>query len=464
MIRSALGASPLSENLRHLTNEIGGRITGSAANEKAVAWAVGAFRRAGIADVHTEPVTLPFTWTEGDTQLTILSATPFPVRLVSVGWSPPTPAQGLTTNVVDAGIGDAAGFARLGASAHGSFLLIHQNVLSSAEDLLGAYERQPAIIDRAVGTGAAAILWMSDRPGALLYRHTSRPGGGTLEKLPQAIVARDDAEKMARLVASRHALRVRLDMPNRVSGPTTVNNVVAQIRGRGKPEEFVLLGAHLDSWELGTGALDNGTGVAVVIDAARVIHASGTIPRRSIRFVLFNGAEQVFVGSRAYVETHRGELDPMIAAIIFDSGDGAVSGYSLGGRTDMLPASREVLAPLKTLGVTNFSDDAGIETDNFDFLLEGVPTLLPSQEMGNYLLNDHASSDTFDKVNVNELKKQSAIAAITAYALADSPQRIAPRQSRAQIERLLRETGLDEQMRLEGFWDDWQAGRRGRAN
>jgi hypothetical protein len=84
--------------------------------------------------------------------------------------------------------------------------------------------------------------------------------------------------------------------------------------------------------------------------------------------------------------------------------------------------------------------------------------------MGNYLLNDHASSDTFDKVNVNELKKQSAIAAITAYALADSPQRIAPRQSRAQIERLLRETGLDEQMRLEGFWDDWQAGRRGRAN
>jgi carboxypeptidase Q len=463
MIKSALGASPLEENLRHLTNDIGGRIPGSPANQEAVAWAESAFRSAGVSDVKLEPATLPVAWSEGSTRLTILSGEPFPIRLVSVGWSPPTPDGGIAANVVDVGEADEPAFARAGSNVRGAIVLVHQPLLASAGQLLAEYERDPAVIDRSLAAGAAAILWMSDRPGALLYRHTSAPGGGVLERIPQAIVARDDAEKIARAIASGQPLRIRLDMPNRISGPTIINNVVAEIRGREKPDEFVLLGAHLDSWELGTGALDDGTGDAVVIDAARVIKASGTIPRRSVRFVLFNGEEQVLVGSHAYVVAHRPELDRMIAAIIFDSGDGAINGYSVAGRQDMIPALRTALAPLAALGVTEFTDDSAIETGNFDFLLEGVPTLLPRQEMSRYLPNYHASSDTFDRIDVQQLKKLSAIAAITAFALADESQRIAPRQSRAQIEQLLQQTSLDEQMHREGFWDDWQAGRRGRA-
>lgn len=363
--------------------------------------------------------------------------------------------------LVDVGFGEDAGFAKAGATASGSILLVHQDLLSSVDELIGEYTRAPAIIDRALKAHAVAIFWMSTRPGSLLYRHTSTPGGGVLEKLPQAIVARDDAEKLAHLLAAGQSVRVELRMPNKASGPTETRNVIAEIHGWEKPQEFVVLGAHLDSWDLGQGALDNGCDVAMLIDAARVIHQSGSLPRRSIRFVLFNGEEEGFLGSHAYVEAHRAELDDAIAAIIFDSGTGAVTGYSVEGRADILPAARDALEPLKALGATNFTTHAAIETDNFDFLLAGVPTLLPDQALANYLPNYHASSDTFDKVDLKNLKKQSAIAAITVYALADAPERIGVRQSRSQIEQLLKNTDIDQQMRLEGFWQEWQNGTRG---
>ncbi|HUJ83257.1 MAG TPA: M20/M25/M40 family metallo-hydrolase, partial [Candidatus Acidoferrales bacterium] len=223
-----------------------------------------------------------------------------------------------------------------------------------------------------------------------------------------------------------------------------------------------LLGAHLDSWELGTGALDNGCNAAMVIDAARVIHASGTIPRRSIRFVLFTGEEQGMLGSAAYARAHRNELDQMDAAIIFDSGVGRVTGYSLSGRKDVADAVKEALAPTQSLHANDITFDAEIGTDNFDFLLEGVPTLVANQEPANYMLNYHAASDTFDKVDIAELKKHVALAAIAAFGIADLPQRLGKRQSRAEIEALMKETGMDQQMKqmdLQKLWDDGIRGR-----
>ena len=463
MIQSALGPSPLAQNVRYLTTSIGGRMTGTAVNERAIGWAITAFRTAGISDVKSESFTLPVAWTEGATSANVISPQRYAFHLVSTGWSPPiAPATGITAPVVDVGTGEAAEFAKAGDAAHGAIVFVHQNLLASVDDLLNEFTRAPAIIDRAVQARAAAILWMSTRPGHLLYRHTSTPGGGVLEQIPQAIVARDDAGKLAQLLSSGQPVRVHFQMPNKISGPVRVENVIAEIRGWDKPADFVVLAAHLDSWDLGQGALDNGCDAAMVIDAARVIHSSGSVPRRSIRFVLFNGEEQGFLGSRAYVQAHRAELNHAVAVIVFDSGSGAVSGYSVEGRNDMLSGVREALVPLKPLGVNDFTTDAAVETDNFDFLLEGIPTLLPDQDFSNYLINYHASSDTFDKVNLANLKKQSAIAAITAYALADSPERIAPRQSRSQVEQLLHETDLQQQMKLEGFWPEWQSGRRGR--
>jgi carboxypeptidase Q len=462
VIRSAEGLSPLAENLRYLTDTIGGRVSGSEAADKAVGWAVEAFRRAGVDEVGTEKFRIPVGWAEGRTRVEVLAPEPFPVRLVSTGWSPATPAGGITGNIVDVGDGDEAGFAKAGDAANRAIVLVHSKILVTWGDLTREYDLAPGIIARAMKAGAAAIFWMSTRPNMLLYRHTSTVDG-KLEALPQAIVAREDALRIARFLAAGQAVRVHFDMPNRVSGPAESENVVAEIRGSEKPDDFVLLGAHLDSWELGTGALDDGCSAAMVIDAARVLRASGSLPRRSIRFVLFTGEEQGMLGSWAYAKAHRDELDHMVAAVIFDSGDGRVTGYSLGGRRDALAEARQELEPLRQLGVKELTLDAGADTDGFDFLLEGVPTLVANQDPDDYMLNHHAFSDTYDKVNIPALKKQGAIAALTAYALANSERRIAARQTRAQVGELLKKTGLEQEMKTLGLWSAWESGERGRA-
>ncbi|HET9401529.1 MAG TPA: M20/M25/M40 family metallo-hydrolase [Candidatus Acidoferrales bacterium] len=460
IIANALGPSPMEENLRRLTDEIGGRPTGTPAMARAVDWAVQAFRAAGVQEVHTETYSIPLTWSEGETKLEIVDSNNSPIQIVSLGWSPATPDGGITAPLVDIGSGEAADFERAGGSVRGAIVLIHSEVLRTWDDLFNEYARAPGIVERAVHTGAAAILWMSTREQKLLYRHIDSLDG-KLGPLPEAIVAREDAERLARFAAAG-SVRVRLEMPNRIGPGAQQQNVVAEIRGREKPDEYVVLGAHLDSWELGTGALDNGCNAAMVIEAARDIVASGVAPRRSIRFVLFSGEEQGMLGSYAYVRAHREEMDRVAAAVIFDEGIGRVTGFSLGGRHDVEPALREILKPIESWGVSQDTFDAPVGTDNFDYLLEGVPTLIANQDAANYIVNYHAASDTFDKVDMRELKLHAAIAAITAFGIAERPERIGPRQSRAQIESLMKETGLDQQMRSMGFWPAWESGARGR--
>jgi carboxypeptidase Q len=464
IIANALGPSPLQENLRYLTDVIGGRMTGSLAAARAVAWAVAAFRKAGVDDVHTEKFSVAARWSEGRTRLVVLqppAAAGFPVRLVSTGWSPPTPPGGIEAAVVDVGTGSEADFARVGPAARGAILLVHTKELKTLEDLFAEYQNGPGIVHRALESGARAILWMSTRPYLLLYRHLLTLTGN-LAPLPQAIVAREDAERMARLLAAGTSLRVRLLMPNRVAGPFTSENVVAEIRGREKPDEFVVLAAHLDSWDLGTGALDNGCNAALVIDATRAIHLTGVRPRRSVRFILFTGEEQGMLGSWAYARAHRRELDRADAVIVFDDGDGRVTGYMLSGRYDIEARLRQALAPAAQFHPGEDTFDAELGTDNFDFLLEGVPTLVANQQEDDYLMNYHAASDTFDKVDFAQLKRNVALAALTAYGIADLPERLGKRQTRAEILALMRETGLDKQMKQMGIWQLWEEGKRGR--
>src|SRR6266481_5421254 len=342
ILPQVMGPSPLAENLRRLTDEVGGRVTGSPEMAKAVEWAVSAFRAEGV-DVHTEKYTLPLTWSEGETRLELVGPVKFPVRSVAVGWSPATPAGGIEANLVDIGYGNEQDFAGAGAAVKGAILLASTDLGSTWADLFNEYTQPPPVIARAVKVGAAAILWMGARERLLLYRHTNT-GDASLERIPQAIAAREDAMRLSRTIAAYPGqVRVRFSMPNKIGVAVEQENVVGEIRGREKPDEAVILGAHLDSWDLGTGALDNGCNAALVIEAARVIRASGVIPRRSIRFVLFTGEEQGMLGSWAYAHAHRSELDRMIAAVIFDAGIGAVTGYSLGGRKDLLPSVREAL-------------------------------------------------------------------------------------------------------------------------
>jgi carboxypeptidase Q len=463
IIANALGASPLAENLRRLTDGIGGRLSGSPAMTKAVEWAVAGFREAGVDDVHTDKFTIPHAWSEGATRVEILSPGGFPVHAVSVAWSPATPVGGLESELVDAGAGTPEDFARVGTAARGVILLVHTEVLHSFDDLFAEYLRNPGIVERAASAGVSAILWMGTREEMLLYRHLTGLGqDGSIEKLPQAIAAREDAQRLARDLAAGQRIRVRLELPNRVGGPAEEQNVIAEIRGREQPGNFVVLGAHLDSFELGTGALDNGCNAALVIEAARDLHFTGLRPKRSIRFVLFSGEEQGMLGSWAYVRAHRKELDRTDAAIIFDEGSGRVTGFSLGGRRDLQSeVLRQALAPVASWGVNHFTDDATLGTDNLDFLLEGVPNLVANQEEANYVANYHSSSDTFDKIDILNLKLNTAVAGVLAFSLAEFATPLGPRLSRSQVDTLLNKTGLDSQLKTLQVWPYWEKGQRG---
>jgi carboxypeptidase Q len=219
----------------------------------------------------------------------------------------------------------------------------------------------------------------------------------------------------------------------------------------------------LDSWDLGTGALDNGCNAALVIAAARAIKESGLRPRRTIRFVLFSGEEEGFQGSRAYVQQHRAELDRVRAMMVVDDGVGRITGFSLSGRSDVLDPLKEVLMPLSAFGIAQLSLSGSLGTDNVDFMLEGVPTLIADQEPANYMQNYHASSDTFDKVDLHQLAQNVAVAAVIAYGIADRTAPLGARLSRTEIARLLDETGLAKEMKIAGLWEAWANGKRGRA-
>jgi Zn-dependent M28 family amino/carboxypeptidase len=224
----------------------------------------------------------------------------------------------------------------------------------------------------------------------------------------------------------------------------------------------VIFGAHLDSWNLGTGALDNGCNAATVIDTVRAIKAAGIHPRRTMRFILFSGEEEGLLGSEAYVRAHRKDLDNITAVYVLDAGDGAFTGFATQGRKDVDAALAPLLQPFAGYKATEITNDAELGTDNYDFMIEGVPTILPNQETANYLINYHATSDTYDKVDFAQLKKNEAMSAELLVELANMPQRLGPRLTRKQIEATFPDTHLDDAMKGFRIWEEWASGQRGR--
>ncbi len=456
------GPTPMLDDLRELCDSIGGRPTGSKACDRAVDWAVARFRAAGIESTWTEAYTIPTSWTGGADQAECVAPVRFPIRVASAPFSAPTRGgHALEAPVVNAGDGSPEAFARLGVRARGAIALVMTPEMKSEADLFGEYGRDATMFAAAQNAGVAAVLMQSSQPRVLLYRHPVA-FSGTLP-IPAAIVARVHAARLARLT-ERGEVRVRLDLPSLVGGPIEARNVVAEIRGRERPQEIVLIGAHLDSWELGTGAEDNGVNAAMVIDLARSFKALGIVPRRTLRFALFTGEEQGMLGSEAYVLRHAKEMNNHVAMITFDTGSGHTLGFYLNGREDLRRPVDQALAADPDLGPFEDSDEIIDGTDNFDFLLSGVPNLIARQDFAPYLPNYHAESDVYEMVNGPEAKKNAATAAVLLWGLAESPKRLAPRQSRAEVEQLLRATRLDEQMKTLGQWDEWAAGKRGASN
>ena len=451
-------ASPLQENLRKLTDEIGGRVPGTPAFQQAMQWGIEGFRVAGAESVHTEEFTIPTSWAEGNTEVDVVAPAKFQVRAHSIAWGPAL--KPTTARVVDVGMGTAAEFAKAGDVA-GVIVLVHSDVLKTWDDLFQEYYRAPGIIDLARKGKALAIAFTSSREHDILYRHINT-STGKIDVIPQVLLAREDSERIARLLAHGENVQMALSMPNRVGPTITTGNVVAELKGTELPDEIVILGAHLDSWELGTGALDNGCNAALVIDALRSIKAAGIRPKRTLRFILFSGEEEGLLGSYAYVRAHQNELDNIAAELVLDEGTGPVTSFSTGGRKDADAALIPMVQPFAQWKANQVTNDATVGTDNYDFMMQGVPTILPNQQEANYLVNYHATSDTFDKVDFAQLKKNEAMAAELMVELANAPRRIGSRLTRAQIEATFRETHLDDQMKGFGLWDDWQNGTRGR--
>jgi hypothetical protein len=244
----------------------------------------------------------------------------------------------------------------------------------------------------------------------------------------------------------------------RIGGPAEQENVVAEIRGREKPDEWVLVGAHLDAWPHSENACD----AAAVIEAARDISRIGVRPRRSIRFVLFTGNEGGVPGSWAYVRAHRAELDRARAAIVFSSRCLRVTGYRLNGRHDLEPALREAMKPIESWGAGQYDFGAPLGTDNFDFLVEGVPTLAAIQVPTSSLLESSAAVGAPDTIDLADLKRNTAIVAVTAFGIAERAAPIGPRQSHAEIESFLKTSGLEQAMKGTRLWSLWKSGERGR--
>jgi carboxypeptidase Q len=461
LVAEVLGPhSRLEEDLRVLTDEIGGRVTGSPGYEKALRWGEEAFRRAGADTVKLESYDAPARWEAMSASAALVAPMQFPVDIVSFGQAPSTPGK-LTATLVDAGDGKPADFEKLGEKARGAIALVQSKPMRTFADLFAEYLAGPEMVRAAMARGAAAILFVSTRPRELQYRHVIT-WDGTIVGLPMAQVSREDGMRLQRIIAKHPDARLSLDIQNKVGGAWRPQNVVAEIRGSTKPQEVVLLGAHLDAWDLGTGALDNGVNCALVVEVARAL-AAGPRPQRTVRFVLFTGEETGLLGSRGYVTAHREELDRHVAAVIHDIGDGRTLGYFNNGRPELTPALQTALEPVAAWGADGVNDEALLGTDNFDFLLEGVPNLVANQETDKYLPDYHAASDTFDKVDSREARLNAAIAAVAVSGLANAPAPIGRRQSREEVAGVLQKWGLDAQMRTYGIWADWENGRRGRS-
>ncbi len=464
LVAALEGDTPMLRDLQQLTDVVGGRATGSPANVRSVEWALARFAAAGVT-ARKEAFTMPTRWLERSAAAVVqggsgAGAVRFTPRVAAMPFSKGTPAGGTTAPLVDAGPGADTSFARLGAAARDAFVLVEQPELVDVDGLFKEYADAAAIEQRAYAAGVRGVVYMGSRPNDLLYRHNVAVGDNNTR--PMLVMERDGARRALRLIRAGTPLTLTAALDLDEGGSYESWNVIGEIRGSTKPEEIVVLGSHLDSWDLGTGALDNGANVVMLIDIARQMTRLGIRPARTIRFALWNGEEQGMVGSMGYAKTHAAELDRHAVAAAFDIGCGKITGFFTGGRPELARAMPAVLAPVAGLGPFTQVDAPIVGTDNFDFMLHGVANLVANQEPASYGPNYHARSDEYDRCDPQQLRLNAAVAAAVAYGFATSSERL-PRQSRADVEALMARTDLAEQMKTFDVWDGWAAGTRGRA-
>jgi len=459
LVAALLGDTPLISDLRDLTDTVGGRPTGSEANTRAVAWALARFEAAGVT-ARQESFTMPALWLERSAAAVVsFEDVKFTAPVAAMPFSAGTPPAGVTAQLLDGGTGEADDFTRLGERARGAFVLVETSELLDVDGLFAEYGHSAEVEARAFAAGVKGVIYMGSRPRGTLYRHNASLGEANEALL--LVMSRMEAGRALRLLRGGRELHVTVTLDINRGPAYEAFNVVGEIAGTSSPEEFVVIGAHLDSWGLGTGALDNGCNVALVLDLARQMKRLGIRPRRTIRFALFNGEEQGLHGSWGYAQTHADELGRHVMASSYDIGSGRITGFFTGGRPEIAAAVEQVLEPVRGLGPFTQIDVPIVGTDNYDFMMEGIGNLVGNQEPASYGPNYHAATDTFDKVDQRQLRLNAAIAAAVTLGFAEMDTAWT-RHSREQVQALIDGTDLGAQMKVFGLLEGWESGRRGR--
>lgn len=423
--------------LTELGDTFGSRLTGSPGYTKAAEWAAAQLRAAGAQNVHFEKFKLEHGWQRGTATAAVVGSPARPLHIASYGWSPST-AGTVRGEVV------IASFDAIPPKLSGNIVVVRRKSIAASGALLA---RRKAMAD-VKAAGGIAMLVEGTAPNNVLAA-TSPFFGGKLCPIPGGALGQEDAAMLARLV-ERGPVMLELQITNTITGPTEVANVVGELPG--KDSEWLLLGAHLDSWDFATGSSDNGSGVVQVLQTARALAAAGPL-RRTVRFALFGGEEEGSTGSMSYVTTHAAELDKCVAMLNTDSGAEHVRGWRVEGRKDVAAA----LAPVATwllasLGGELVDPAIDLSSDMTAFASVGVPVLDLSVQETTYELLHHTQADTVDKLDAHALASGVAVIAVTAYAIASAPTRFAPRLDRAAVEVQLKPSGTDAILRAEGWW------------
>jgi carboxypeptidase Q len=421
LLGATLAEGRVAARLAELTDTIGPRLTGSRGADAAVAWALRGFQDDGLV-AWTEPVTVP-AWRRGEERAELLAGGPVTrpqaLAVTALGNSPGTPAGGLAAEVVE--VRSLGELQALGEAARGRWVFFNHAMGAGPGygETAVLRVRGPAAAAR---LGAAGALVRSLATASLRDPHTGMTSWqGAPAPIPAAALSVEDAELLHRLLA-RGRIRVRLTLGCGFASPPTAEsaNVVAELRGRERPEQVVVIGAHLDSWDLGTGAIDDGAGVAMVMEAMRQLARLPEAPRRTVRAVLFMNEENGLDGGLGYARRHAAGLPGHVAALEADGGAGRPQGFTVTAGDGGVAQVARLAAPLAMLGAAGVSAGGG-GSDLEPLRAAGVPVLGLVQESSRYFDWHHSAADTFDKVVPAELAASAAAVAVMAWQLAEAP-------------------------------------------
>jgi Zn-dependent M28 family amino/carboxypeptidase len=419
---TALAGDGGYEIVADLTTRIGPRLAGSEADARAVEWAVAMFEDMGFDRVWTEPATFP-TWHRGLERTEIVSPAHHELVTLALGFSPATPKGGIEAEVVM--FDDLAALREADPAEVADRIVFIRNRMERTRTGAG-YGR--AVGARSVGSrvaadkGALALVIRSIGTSNNRFAHTGMQRfDSDVRLLPAVAISNPDADLLERLMAGEEPVRIEVEVDAETVESYTSQNVIAEITGGTKPEEIVALGAHLDSWDVGTGAIDDGAGVAIVTEAARLIKNLDQRPDRSIRVILFAAEEIGLWGGRAWAAAREGEIDGY--QLVAESDFGAGPSYAISARVAdaAWPWIEAIQAELAPLGIELGGREANGGPDFYPAAPLGVAAVDLQQDGTEYFDYHHTVNDTLDKIEPDNLAQNAAAYAVLAWLGAQAP-------------------------------------------